>query len=90
MPTLSVILVAIVAIVAIVLLWFFGVDFGGLGFGNFSKAKTSGMRAMNPIPYDWDIKEQPIITTNNIDLSELFQQVIPPGANGRSFISPAV
>lgn len=46
--------------------------------------KKSGMRAMNPIPYDWDIKKQPIITTNNMDLSALLEQV------SGGFIFPAI
>jgi hypothetical protein len=45
---------------------------------------------MNPIPYDWDISKQPIITTNNLDMSAVFQQVVPAGVNGRSFMSPAI
>lgn len=58
--------------------------------GDANKVGVSGMRAMNPIPYDWDIKKEPIITTNNVDLSLLLEQVVPAGFNGRSFMSPAI
>jgi hypothetical protein len=46
-------------------------------------SKTSGMRVMAPIPYDWD-RKNPIITTNNVDVSALFEQV------SGGFIFPAI
>lgn len=49
----------------------------------YTTCKKSGMRAMAPIPYDWD-RKSPIVTTNNVNVSALFEQV------SGGFIFPAV